>query len=137
MQIEDFERLPVTVRLVGEIVRDDNWTCDEWAVTFKNGEWRTSYFTGTGLRAKPKTRWDLPRPVKPKIRDIMECLLMDAEAGNMGFSEWCSHYGYDNDSLKALNTYRQCEDTLGHLLRVFSRVELEAMRQAIEEDNNG
>ena len=41
------------VQLLGETVRDNNWKCDEWRVTFKTAKGKSetfSYHTGTGLR---------------------------------------------------------------------------------------
>jgi len=48
---------------------------------------------------------------RPTENDVLECLKTDCEVRNMSFSEFCDNFGYSNDSLKALDIYRACEDT--------------------------
>ena len=107
MTLNDIETLPVNVTYVGETRRDD-WVCDEWrvALTGKAGYWSTSYYTGTGHRREVKGA--VAKPVKPKIADVIYSLLMDASAADYNFSDWCAEYGYSDDSIKALNTYKDC-----------------------------
>lgn len=47
----------------------------------------------------------------PDIKDVLYSLTMDADAINYDFEEWCSNYGYDTDSRKALATYQECRDS--------------------------
>lgn len=47
----------------------------------------------------------------PKLEDILYALTMDSDAINYSFDEWCSNYGYDTDSRKALATWHKCTDT--------------------------
>ena len=123
MTLDDIETLPVNVTYVGETRRDD-WVCDEWrvALTGKAGYWSTSYYTGEGLRREVKgaramgvkttktvgNKWVAAEPVKPKIADVIYSLMMDASAADYNFSDWCAEYGYSDDSIKALNTYKDC-----------------------------
>lgn len=51
----------------------------------------------------------------PSSLDVLSCLKSDAECGDMSFNEFCDNYGYDNDSLKALDVYRQCMSTADKL----------------------
>lgn len=48
------------------------------------------------------------KPKTPTIKDIIFALYMDSAALNESFTDWCSNYGYSDDSLKALNTYKAC-----------------------------
>jgi len=48
---------------------------------------------------------------KPTESDVLECLKSDCEAGSMSFDDFCDNFGYDNDSIKALDIYRDCMDT--------------------------
>jgi len=120
--MQDIEQMPVVIKYVGETVKHGDWKCDEWAVTItvnKRGHtWRTSYFTGLGLRRKSKVDWMKPTPVTPKIADVMHALVMDAVAIDMSFADWCDNYGYNADSLTALEAYRQCCET-GQTLRAW------------------
>lgn len=132
----DFESLPVTISYVCETQRDD-CKCDQWRVGFKhpNGFWQTDYFTGLGLRAKPKKGFprDTPKPIKPAITDVMHALLSDAEAIDQSFKDWCDNYAYSDDSLKAFDTYRQCCEIGLQLSKVFSRAEIAKMREALQD----
>jgi len=105
----DIESLPVTISYVGETKRN-NWECDQWvvAITSKQGTYHTDYFTGLGLRTKPKQSWLEARPKKPTIAEVMHSLILDAEAVDYSFSDWCDNFGYSDDSLQALDTYRAC-----------------------------
>ena len=44
-----------------------------------------------------------------KLDDILCCLVNDAQASTMSFDQWCSEFGYDNDSRKAFATYEACQ----------------------------
>jgi hypothetical protein len=47
----------------------------------------------------------------PKIEDVLECLKTDKECGEMSFYEFCENFGYDKDSISALNTHFACMQT--------------------------
>lgn len=117
----DIEALPVKISYVGETVRDDKWKCDQWRITLENklGAWNTDYFTGLGLRNKADA-WGKRTPKKPKIADVMYSLFSDARATDLNFSDWCMEYGYSDDSINALNTYRQCLDIATRLRKYLS-----------------
>lgn len=125
----DIETLPIKITYVGETRRED-WPCDQWRVslTSKAGYWSTDYFTGLGLRAKPTNR-----PKKPSIADVLHSLFMDASAADMNFQDWCAEYGYSDDSIKALNTYKACLD-IGTALRKHLSPEQRAAVQAIVQE---
>lgn len=53
----------------------------------------------------------------PRAADVLYCLLMDARAGDVGFEEWCSEFGYDTDSRRAERSYRLCRDIAKRLHR--------------------
>ena len=58
------------------------------------------------------------KPKKPSNADILHSLIMDASACNDNFHDWCSNYGYSDDSIKAMNTYKSCLE-IGTMLRKF------------------
>lgn len=141
-------RITFAAVLVGETDRD-GWTCDEWRVHLtKHAEpneytpsrpgktrvtFSTPYFTGTGHRAKPRKRmsWDTsPRPVAPTAASVLRCLISDAQGAEQPFDYWCADYGYDTDSMKALNTHNACCNIRRELAAIFTateRAELAAM----------
>lgn len=51
------------------------------------------------------------RVVQPSLADVMQCLLLDAEALSYArFEDWADSYGYDPDSRTAEAVYRACLD---------------------------
>lgn len=116
-------------------VGDKPWQCDEWAVTFKNNKetFSTRYFTGLGHRTKPRTKWDAAKPQAPNAADVLYSLTLDASAEHESFPDWCSNYGYDEDSRKALAIYDKCVKTAKELRRVFTREQLATIRTTLED----
>lgn len=51
----------------------------------------------------------------PTENDVYHCLFLDADCGSMSFNDFCSDFGYNNDSLKALDTYRACMENADKL----------------------
>jgi hypothetical protein len=149
-----------TVRYVGETERpsgDKPWKCDVWRFTFVKPEdvgrlphkYEGDYFTGLGHRkpipGAPKDKgnpntlyredWEKRylKPVAPPAADILHSLILDAGAEAMNFRDWASDYGYSDDSISALETYRTCCNIGAELRRIFGRETVEALRAATEE----
>ena len=143
------------VNYKGERTRDD-WKCDAWLFTI--GKHEFEYHTGIGHRVlseRDKSLVDrsypLPRPAgtvyfagyqaalraakKPKAPEpagLLHSLMFDSSAGHYTFSEWCSDYGYDEDSRKALETYLACQANAVKYNRLFSpeqRTKIEELLQ--------
>lgn len=57
---------------------------------------------------------------KPHLADLLYCLISDANCGIETFDDFCSNYGYDTDSRKALEIYLQCQETNNKLRKVLS-----------------
>lgn len=88
----------------------DNWFRFRASI----GEFEFNYFTGLGHARNEKAVKHFnaePIPKTPSESDFLECLYSDADAGSMTFSEFCDNFGYSNDSISALNIYRECEET--------------------------
>jgi hypothetical protein len=103
------------------------WDCDEWKCTFTippKKSYDFDFYTGTGHRNKGK-------PQAPHVATVLHSLLLDSEAIDRSFSDWCSELGMDSDSIKALNTYNECCKT-GETLRKFPREVLTALREALQ-----
>lgn len=141
----------VQARLLGEVERD-KWVCDHWKVTIKtHGETELfNYYTGTGHRKLIKGALPAPKcgknaiayiewekrnlkPVNPHPADILYCLLSDAEAIDTSFSNWCDHFGYDEDSRKAFDTYTQCGNIGKQIRKVFSHKQVIELRQMLQD----
>lgn len=124
---------------------DSKTLYDEWRITlsYDNKTLETPYRSGIGHRVPKKQMfgtkqrgidlWDSPEgmittemaakkgllvPVDPKVEDVLACLFCDASSANETFEDWCSNYGYDTDSIKALDTYLQCQKSRKDLIKM-------------------
>lgn len=122
---------------VGENTGDNNWEHDVWTVAFsragKKEVFITSFKTGLGLRRKSKTSYMPPYPVVPNAASVLHSLAMDSEAINDSFNNWCDNFGYDSDSIKALNTYQECCKIGKEFNKLFDRKEIEALREMLQD----
>lgn len=55
---------------------------------------------------------------KPNIDDLLNSMVKDSYALNIGFDEWCLEYGYSNGSRKALETYLACQKQTEKLMNL-------------------
>lgn len=49
---------------------------------------------------------------EPEYKSVLSSMMLDSQPftnGGCSFEDWCSEYGYDTDSRKALAIYHQCE----------------------------
>jgi len=141
--LADIEQLPFTITYMGADDKQDNWLVQATNPTTHAKE-SFPFMTGFGLRERKyhvngkeldpirKARYD-SRPPKPKIADVVYCLLGDASAADMNFDEWCSEYGYSSDSIKALGVYKECLNVAKQLSRLFTRDQLKAMRELLQD----
>lgn len=96
------------------VVKDWRDGANQWLVSI-NGE-QFEYWTGTGLK-------DAPR-----LDDVLFSLTLDASALEMNFEVWCSEYGYNSDSIKALKTYQKCLENAYKLSRAGINIAAERER---------
>jgi hypothetical protein len=132
----DTAKLPIKIEFVAKTIKTDwgdkPWPCFEWRVTFSNksGQWVTPYFCGSGHIEYPKGKKNpYPRnvigheqyerewakPKAPSVDDVLHSLILDASASDYNLQDWCAEFGYSDDSIRALNTYRQCLETATNL----------------------
>ena len=48
-------------------------------------------------------------------------------------ADWCDNLGYDDDSIKALNTFQHCVDTATALELVFDSAQMTELREALQD----
>jgi len=150
LTLETLETLPVKIEYVAEVPfpwgEDKTRTVDQWRVTLtsKAGYHALDYFTGMGLRTRTYSgsgrKWDAMRkkhyddkPKKPKVADVLHSLIMDANAADENFDDWCDNYGCSSDSIKALNTYKACLDTARALRKHLSPDALRQVRELLQD----
>lgn len=82
--------------------KSDDWqdTADKWIITI--GKEVFDYYTGTGHRKGGE-------PKIPELSSVLYSLVMDANACDESFDDWCLNFGYDTNSRKALDTYLSCQ----------------------------
>ena len=108
----------------GQHKNDDGWDYFRWLYSL-NGVC-FEYFTGIGhaTNKRQKNGWNSNKkpnqPVisdnakwihVPKTDDILNCLFLDSQAINDSFYHWADDFGYDRDSIKALDIYNSCQKT--------------------------
>lgn len=70
----------------------------------------------------------------PDLQDVFYCLLSDSSAIDAGgFEDWCSDYGYSNDSITARAAYDACIDTAVALRAAFTARELEQLQELFQD----
>jgi len=91
----------------------DEWhrTAHGYRVTVRY-QWRSmtfDYWHGVAISEAPEDR----------PADVVSSLLMDAQAGEESFEDFCGNFGYDVDSRKAERIYHACQRAGRKVRRVF------------------
>jgi hypothetical protein len=121
---------------IGLFLNDDLHLHDKWIVIIEGQEFE--YSTGIGHRinsilfASEKYKFSKVMNKQPKkersnmllyldevkkvskvkplnLDDILYCLILDADCGTYSFDDFCSEFGYDDDSIKATEIYKACQ----------------------------
>lgn len=63
--------------------------------------------------------------------DVLASIAVDVSACDefTGFPEWCDNYGYERDSIKALQTFRRCSAFAKRLQAFFTQPEIEQLQE--------
>lgn len=69
----------------------------------------------------------------PTHASVLYSLLLDSDASECSFSEWCGHFGYDTDSKKAERIYSACQDNSDKLNRIFSGKQKAKLQTLLED----
>ena len=81
------------------------------------------------IRSKAYTK-----TVPPTQASVLHSLISDAQMGrDSTFNEFCDDLGYDNDTRNAEAMYRACQETSEQLGRIFTRGQLEALGELLED----
>lgn len=108
----------------------NGWIHDLWRFTFGGRIVFSDLFkTGIGLRKMNSA--GIMRPQFPKASDVLYCILSDAEALDQSFSDWCSCFGYDEDSRKDEGIYFQCCEMGKNVRKCFSHEQIEELKAAL------
>ena len=130
---------------VGE--KNNKYLQDKWTVTvsYKDHSYSTQYSAGIGHRklitSVKKERnqyWNnithsyknereacnaqWLKLIPPTLSDVMYCLLVDARCVEGTFEDYCSEFGIDSDSRKALDVYLACQETRTAIIKMLGSV---------------
>lgn len=73
------------------------------------------------------------KPVCPHATDLLYCIVLDSEACDYSFKDWCENFGYDEDSRKALKIYLQCQENGEKLRKIFKNETLEQIKSLLQD----
>ena len=122
--------MDVSMAFCGETTRHDNWKCGRFVVTLTHRHTRKSmqldYYLGEGH----KLHKDSTQYKRPHILDVLSSIYLD-NPRDMSFEEWCSEYGFDDDSRRAERTYNECLKQAKEFNSVFP----DALEQMAEDEN--
>jgi len=59
--------------------------------------------------------------IEPNAEDVLECLQSDSRVMGQDFEEWCIDLGYDTDSRKAEQIYRETDKQAHRVFRFMGR----------------
>lgn len=127
----------------GGETRQGDWACDQWNVQMFSPLSRPTihfpFYTGLGHRVVKKGQrlWpgEKPQatPKAPHIASVIHSLMLDSGALDESFDNWCDNFGYNSDSIKAFNTYRECCE-LGKKFRpLFDRDTYQQLSKLLED----
>ncbi len=113
-----------TVTYTGEQTRYNDWKCDSWHFTIKGQSFE--YYTGTGHR-KTGTA------ITPPIAGLLYSIIIDGSSADSTFEDWCSDFGYDTDSRKALETYLACQQNATKFRKIFTAEQREKLQELLQD----
>lgn len=102
---------------------------DEWKrtatkynckITFKNKTYTFNFWMGSAHTKAPSKK------------DVLYSFIMD-DVSYMDFNEFCLTFGYDDDSIKALKTFKACQTQTDNFYRLFDEEEREMLRELLED----
>ena len=72
---------------------------------------------------------------KDDLLSALSCIVRDADAGAFPFRDFCADFGYDEDSRKALKTWKTCKSMEKRLQRVLdgSMISLDTLYNDLSE----
>jgi hypothetical protein len=76
---------------------------------YKGRQYSLDYWQGIGISHDPRAD------------DVLDCLMVDALAGDQTFDDFCADFGYDSDSRKAEKIWRACQLVAKNMKRLLGK----------------
>jgi hypothetical protein len=71
---------------------------------------------------------------RPDPAGFLYCMISDMDCGEYSsFQDFCDNLGYDNDSIKALETYQACQQGARKFRQVVTTAEVEKLREVLQD----
>lgn len=109
---------------------EDDWkrTANKWQVklSYFDKEFVTDFYMGSGLVNRNG------RPKQPTVKDVLYSMIAD-DVSNINFDDFCNDFGYDNDSIKALEIYRACEKQTKKYYNMFDAEERGFLQELLQD----
>lgn len=109
---------------------NDEWKkkANKWQVkiVYFNKEYVTDFYMGPGLVDK------IGKPKKPTIKDVLYSMARD-DVSDMNFNDFCGEFGFDNDSIKALKLYEDCQKETKKYYDMFDSEEREILEELLRD----
>lgn len=106
----------------------DGYRANRWAVTLRHTgtgrEMTVDYYMGEGHRTASGA------PISPEPFAVLSSIYHD-DPQDQFFDYWCSEFGYDPDSRRALDTYLACQRQTVAFQRVFPNMDWEQYPEII------
>lgn len=71
--------------------------------------------------------------VPPTQASVLYSLLLGSDCADYSFTDFCSEFGYDEDSMKAFDIYKACQKSSKQLREVFTHSQIETLRELLED----
>lgn len=109
---------------------NDEWKkeANKWQVkiVYFDKEYVTDFYMGSRLVNQ------MNKPKKPTIKDVLFSFIMGDVSG-MSFKDFCDEFGYDNESIKSLKIYTNCQRETKAYYDMFDSEEREILRELLED----
>lgn len=109
---------------------NDEWkkTANKWQtkLVYFDKEYVTNFYMGPGLVDK------MNKPKRPIKKDVLYSMIIN-DVSDMNFNDFCSEFGYDNDSIEALKIYKACKKDAEAYHNMFDSEEREILRELLED----
>ena len=109
---------------------NDEWNkkANKWQVklVYFDKEYVTDFYMGPGLVDK------MNKPKKPTKEDVLYSMITD-DVNNMTLNDFCNEFGYNEDSIKALEIYKACKRETKAYYDMFDSEEREVLRELLED----
>lgn len=109
---------------------NDEWKkkANKWQVelVYFDKEFITDFYMGSRLVDKRNN------PKKPTKKDLLYSMIIN-DVSNMNFNDFCDEFGYDKDSIKALEIYKGCLKETEAYHNMFDSEEREILKELLED----